>query len=340
MAAPAYAYTNFSGSFDPGGDILALVEAQLTIAGWQFVEENSFTQSATTRLNRTWRCPGTLNVHGVDFYLHLVKNSAAGTYFAVRMSEAWDAVGKTLLRPVISGATSFSPVAVTFTGGAGNWALTGATSPTMYDQGWTFTTSTQYDVLVLVSKSYIAFTIHPINSATITASFLGGYMIPGYADSVASFPPLFCFSGDAGNQGAASNATSGVSRSMRVTGATNAWGCAPSPEMLLLGALRSPAATTAKEIISGQLRAVRVAMLGYGMQGDLGAYNGVTAVYPGLRGYLYDAVMLGEQSSGRPNMGDTIVVGGVTYTRFFYFTAYGGLGAANGGIWFNAAAGS
>jgi len=109
MAAPAYTLTNYLGTADPAGDLITLIETNLTSAGWVFIEQTSFTQAATARVQRTWKCPGTQNAAGVDYYVGLVKNVAAGVYFATRVFESWDSTGKTMIRPVLTG--NGSPVA-------------------------------------------------------------------------------------------------------------------------------------------------------------------------------------------------------------------------------------
>jgi hypothetical protein len=101
MTAPNYSLTNYFGTTDPAGDILTLLEAKLVIGQWVFVEEVAFTQAATARIMRVWKCPSTLNAAGVDFYVGFVKDAVAGIYFAVRAFEGWDVTAKTMQRPVL-----------------------------------------------------------------------------------------------------------------------------------------------------------------------------------------------------------------------------------------------
>ena len=104
MAAPSYALTSATAnSADPAGDIITLVETRLTAAGWVFIEEVAFTQAATARLQRVWKCPGTQNAAGTDFYVGLVKNAAAGIYFAARAFEGYNS---TTISPVKMGMKS------------------------------------------------------------------------------------------------------------------------------------------------------------------------------------------------------------------------------------------
>jgi hypothetical protein len=115
MAVPAYALTSYTGTTDPAGDIVALIEAQLTSAGWTFVEQTGFTQAATPRYLRVWKCPAALNIAGVDFYVGLVKNQAAGTYLAARAFEGYNSTNHTMQRPCISGTAVQAPSGVSLT---------------------------------------------------------------------------------------------------------------------------------------------------------------------------------------------------------------------------------
>lgn len=107
MAAPQYGFTNYFGTSDPAGDILTLIENQLTNTEWVFVEQVSFTQSATARVMRVWKNPSTLNAAGVDFYIGLVKNAVAGIYLAFRSFEGWNTTTKTMQRPCLGGTNNF-----------------------------------------------------------------------------------------------------------------------------------------------------------------------------------------------------------------------------------------
>jgi hypothetical protein len=110
MPAPSYHLTNWAGTTDPAGGILTLIEVDLTAAGWTFVEEYAFTQSATSRLMRVWKNPSGLNAAGTDFFVGFVKDAVAGTRLAMRAFEGWDAAGKTIQRPCIQGNASTLPV--------------------------------------------------------------------------------------------------------------------------------------------------------------------------------------------------------------------------------------
>lgn len=115
MPAPSYALTNYAGTTDPAGDILALIEVRLADAGWEFVEQASFTQSALARYMRVWKCPGTLNTSTVDFYIGLVKNQAAGTYLAARVFEGYNSTTHTIQRPCLKGDQAQAPYGTAWT---------------------------------------------------------------------------------------------------------------------------------------------------------------------------------------------------------------------------------
>lgn len=111
MAAPSYAYTpNTANSTDPAGDILTLIEARLTAAGWVFIEEVAYT-SGVAKLMRVWKNPASLNVAGVDFFVGFIKNAVAGTLLSARAFEGWDTGAKTMNHPCIAGsATTIYPL--------------------------------------------------------------------------------------------------------------------------------------------------------------------------------------------------------------------------------------
>lgn len=111
MAAPSYLLSQaVANSTDPAGDIITLVETRLTAAGWVFVEETAFTQTAVARVMRVWKNPAALNAAAVDFYIGLIKNAVAGIYFAARAFEGYKTSNHTMQKPCISGAATHYPV--------------------------------------------------------------------------------------------------------------------------------------------------------------------------------------------------------------------------------------
>jgi hypothetical protein len=115
MPAPSYALTNYTGTSDPAGDILTLIETRLTAAGWTYIEQASFTQGGTPRYMRVWKCPGTQNISTVDFYIGLVKNQAAGTYLAARVFEGYNSGTHLITRPCVKGDQNVAPQGTTWT---------------------------------------------------------------------------------------------------------------------------------------------------------------------------------------------------------------------------------
>jgi hypothetical protein len=80
------------------------IEAQLTAAGWVFIEQVTYTQTVA-RFMRIWQCPAALNAAGVDFYIGMSRNTASGQgYFSIRLFEGWNATAKLIQRPAIGGS--------------------------------------------------------------------------------------------------------------------------------------------------------------------------------------------------------------------------------------------
>lgn len=172
-----YRVTNYFGvgNTDPAGDILTLIETQLTAAGWQFVEQNAFTQSATARYNRTWKCPGSQNAASTDFYVHLVKNQVAGTYLAVRVSEGWNATTKTVVRPALSGSANMNNDESQVAYGNGTWVVTGNGQAALCstDSGVTWNptpmpAASNWNVLTFAGGTFYAFATGTATYATST----------------------------------------------------------------------------------------------------------------------------------------------------------------------------
>lgn len=107
MPAPAYFFENYFQTGEPAMDLMNKIEAQLTSAGWVFVEQVAYTQSVA-RIMRVWQNPAALNAAGADFYVGLIRNAASGqTYFAIRTFEGWNATTKAILRPTIGGSGGY-----------------------------------------------------------------------------------------------------------------------------------------------------------------------------------------------------------------------------------------
>ena len=313
MAAPSYHKTAFTGTSDPAGGIITLIETDLTAAGWTFVEQASFTQAATARYMRVWKCPSTLNAAGVDFHIGLVKNQAAGIYIAARAFEGYTAAADTIQRPCVVGSATGNPATPGYIGSAADFALDNSATPAFTELLPTnaLVVSTNYDVAVLASRSYLVINVQAAGSTTMGLTWLLGLFDPVYTDSQVTYPPLVALDLRAN----AATGVSGVSRTPRVAAGPNAFGAFATPESLPFGLYTGAVA----EVTSGIVRVVRVALVG------VGATAGFTGAGAAYRGKLYDVIAapLGTSTTAL-KVGDTLTIGGTVYTA---------LGSSAGVIW-------
>ena len=330
MPAPSYHKTSYTGTTNPAADIIALIEADLTAAGWIFVEQATFTQGATPRYMRVWRCPGAINAAEVNFYIGLVRNQAAGVYLSARAFEGYTVGNHTMQRPCITGVESTVPTPPGYVASTADFPLnnSGGTVPFFTELVPTkaLVASTNYDVGVLVSRSYLVINVQQAGTTTMGLSWMLGLFDPNYLDSQVTYPPLIAV--DLRNVDPMT--VSGVSRAPRVTTGPNAFGVFAFPESVPFGLFTG----LVPEKTSGTIRATRVAL------GSVGAASGFTGNGAAYRGLLYDvvAVSLGT-SVTLLKVGDKVTIGSTTYTA---------LGSSGAVIWstgtvgyfFNTAAGS
>lgn len=124
MAAPSYSFENYFYTGEPALDLQTKIEARLSDAGWVFVEQVTFTQSAVSRLIRVWQCPAALNAAGADFFVGLIRNTASGQlYFAIRTFEAWNTSTKAMIRATYGGAGNAAGYFGQITYANGTWMI-------------------------------------------------------------------------------------------------------------------------------------------------------------------------------------------------------------------------
>lgn len=91
---------------NPAGTMLGILETEMNLAGWVFVEE----VISGNLPHRIWRNPATLNSRGVEFYVDLWPSSVdVATILRMAMFEAWDATTKTAIRTVPDGDQGVAP---------------------------------------------------------------------------------------------------------------------------------------------------------------------------------------------------------------------------------------
>lgn len=181
-------YTGSTSSGSQGPDIINFIETGLTAhAGWSFIEATTFTHASQTKTCRVWKCLGTQNAGGLDFYVYLIRYVATGSgedNIGFRVSEGYDSATHTVSRPApatgsantvsgtdfsIGNGTLYAPTLAPGTAGAQQEVLTGdiAGSP--------------IDHFLAVSKSFIAYSF---NVAGVAANgFYAGNFNPTYSSA-------------------------------------------------------------------------------------------------------------------------------------------------------------
>lgn len=176
----------------PLRESINFIETGLTAhAGWAFVEQITFTQSAVAKTCRVWKCLGSQNDGGYDFYLYLVRyttdtlNSSA--VFSVRLSEGYNASTDSMIRPAppassgagVPSATDWSigngtEYALSLVGGAVGSQMDASVH--ILNSG---ATPVVHDHFLVVSKSFVAYGMNRAGSPI--GGFYVGNFEPAYS---------------------------------------------------------------------------------------------------------------------------------------------------------------
>ena len=285
--------------------------------GTQYVAvANTSTASATSPTGTTWTAAGALPasvawsqvIQGNSTLVAMV-NGTLNVAQSTNGGTSWTSTNFMVPRP-------YAP---------GNFPAANSLMPAITDSWLTLAVTTNYDIGILASKSYLVIGINTNATGTAVYSCYVGLFSPAYSDSQSTTPPLVvCQPTNVYNSG-----VQGTSRTLRTTIDTNAYGATASAESTLVGLWNS----TTKENTSQMIRASRVMLIG-GTPA-----SGFTAT-AGFRGWLYDCIAVAV-TNATVKVGDTATVGSTPYT--FLTQGFAGItlaAAAQHGLFWNVLAGS
>lgn len=296
-------YAGSTTSSTPNQDIITFIETGLTAhAGWAFVEATTFTHAGQSKTARVWKCLGTQNAGGLDFYVLLIKYTASGSGIAnigIRVSEGYDSSGHNAIRPVTGTGTAMTVSGTDFSIGNGTgYALTlaAATQGSQMEILTGDIPANNLDHFLVVSKSFIAYSFNA--AATPVNGFYAGNFNPTY--SSAYNPVMLIGTGGIG----------GASRFPNCTTTPTTGDAAVIPATFPSGYLTTFA-------VADKFRNVLEAsgVLVTGVQATAAA-AGVLTSGGGLRGSLPTSVMLKVSEAGTTlRNGDFFSVSGTEYFR-------------------------
>lgn len=298
-------YAGSTTSSSPQVDAIAFIETGLTAhAGWVFIESTTFTHGGFSKTARVWKCLGSQNAGGLDFYVLLIRytDGSSNPCIGVRLSEGYDVSTHTVSRPVPATGSANTVSGTDFSIGNGTlYALTLAT-PTAGAQQEILsqigvTGSQSADHYLVVSKSFIAYSINVSGSA-----------VPGFY--VGNFNPTYS---------SAYNPVMLIPANSTMGGATRFPNCTATPTVGDAAVIPAtyPSGYLTTFAVPDKFRNVLEAsgVLVVGSQATAAA-AGVLTSGGGLRGALPTSVMLQVSEAGSTlRNGDFFSVSGTEYFR-------------------------
>jgi hypothetical protein len=285
-------------SATPAADLVAQIEAEFDLHGnWDFVEQVETGIAPDNYYRRIWKNRGTgtgANSFGSDFHIQIARKvDGTGTVFLYAF-EAYDAVNDKIIRPCVPNAAS---LAINANGSHGDEALGFTLTSGPYISVQILTVTTGFDYYISVSSNRLC--VAAKYSTTDTAAYVGLF-----ESMMAADPFPLCIIGTSGNENAHIT-DMGVSRhpNKTTTEADNFMF-----QLAAFSAISGNAQTT--DLFHNAAVASR-ALIRH--------YTGNPAVYGYARGLLHDAILLPDGGTATRN-GDTITVGGETYTKMKFGT--------------------
>lgn len=309
-------YNAATNSSTAGIDAIAFIEAGLTAASasWLFIEGTTFTSGFTGQPTtaRVWKCLGSQNAGGLDFYVILTRSTSDVGTITVRLAEGYNPTTHAVIRPAQS--TNSGAVAVNQTdfsiGNGTEYALAATGVGAQQDHSVYLNNSQGVDHFMVVSKSFIAY------GANVNGVACGGFYVGNFDPSYSStYNPVIAVSvglnsPQIGTQSPASSVT-------RFPNYTTTIG---SDAYLLPGTFPGGYLTTLSiaETFAAKMEASSVLVAGFAAVS--GAAQ-LTLSRGGLRGTMPTAVMLQVSESSIPRNGDFFSVGAADYFRIGQATA-------------------
>lgn len=311
-------YQASTNSTTASADAMAFIETGLSAhAGWTQVDSGALISGTVTHI---WKCLGSQNAYGQDFYLTLYRDTAGINTLGVRVSEGYNATTHNVIRPAPAGAASFGATVSSVDWSIGNGTeysqnLSGATQGASFIVNVSCPVTVGNDHFMVVSKSFIAYGMN--SSGVPNNGFYVGNFDPSYSST---YNPVMIVMASASvpNLGQATRfpncATSPVYPS--VSGGDVFLFPATFPDGYLT-------TLSIAEKFRGLTEATSVMITGAsGYVGINGA--GLFASGGGLRGSLPSSVMLMVAEGIAPRNGDFFTVGSSDYFRIGKNGAAGG----------------
>lgn len=288
----SFAHNTIVGSATPTTDLLTIIEASLTThPAWEFVEEYVISTVTT----RVWKCLGTENDFGTDFYICFRYTTAsAGTAdLYITAAEEYSTSTHQATRGVGNPANIITPDA---TYNAYQGATAANFNSTVWNQlCWSVTSTVSFEYFVAVTSNYILVK----TSATPTYANYVGLFQPFFPSNANEFPLVLCPFGNIDVDGSGS-----VSRRPTVTTSmTDAFAisCDENQSTMRYETAVGTVADTSASLYQSGDGPVGCRALVYHTNTTGGTY----------RGLFYDVVILNQH--GDVSRGDTVVINGETY---------------------------
>lgn len=285
---------------------------------WTFVESFSVTRSAVAYTVRVWKCSGTVNDWGVDYYALFGYPTATPTSVYLTICEQYDSATHKLFYPAVS--TSVALADGSSSGASSGILLSDATTSGPNWASWvatTLTANTQADWYVSITKRHLAFSLSSAAGAR-GAFIVGGHPpFPGYTQAQMPtmwFTTFSVSSSSSGATRAGANGvtypstgpfTAGLTKQGVPCGAVSSSG--PMLDRFTLSVTGTPVLVGGNDIYSGPSTSG-------------GGYSGLLRCTTPVTGLL----TFTETSPGSPRNGDRVTVGGKTYARFGNSSTNGG----------------
>lgn len=310
-------YNAATNSATAGIDAIAFIEAGLTAASasWAFIEGTTFTSGFTGQPTtaRVWKCLGSQNAGGLDFYVILTRQTSDGGTITVRLAEGYNPSTHAVIRPAQSTNSGAIPVNQTdFSIGNGTeYALAATGVGAQQDHSVFLNNSQGVDHFMVVSKSFIAY------GANVNGLACGGFYIGNFAPSYSTtYNPVVAVSVGLSSPTFGSQATASS-----VTRFPNYTTMIGQPDAYLLpGTFPGGYLTTLSiaETFATKMEASSVLIAGYAA---IAPASSLTLSRGGLRGTMPTSVMLQVSESSVPRNGDFFSVGLADYFRIGQATA-------------------
>lgn len=293
-------YQASTSSSTPSADAFSFIDAGLSAhAGWALVD--SGTGLIGGRLTHIWKCLGSQNAYGQDFYVTLTRDTAGASTVTLKLSEGYNVTTKNLIRPapVPTVSTTLSSTDGSIGGGTEFTQASGVAMELISG----YSTGVGTDHFMTVSKSFFAYGYNLAGAAG--QGFYVGNFDPAYSST---YNPVMLL-GATGSFLANSNATRFPNYTSTPTGGGDVYVLPATFPDGYLTTLSIP------DKFRGLTEATSVIITGIASVSTFAGGPGLFASGGGLRGSLPSSVMLMAAEGSAPRNGDFFTVGSNDYFR-------------------------